>query len=54
HMVAYPPSNMLIISDRASNIERMMEIITRIDIPSAEDEIEVVPLQYASAAEVVR
>ncbi len=54
HMVAYPPSNMLIISDRASNIERLMEIISRIDIPSAEDEIELVPLQYASAAEVVR
>lgn len=54
HMVAYPPSNVLIISDRAMNIERIGEIIRRIDVPSAEDEIEIIPLQHASAAEVVR
>jgi general secretion pathway protein D len=54
HMVAYPPSNVLIISDRAINIERIAEIIQRIDVPSAENEIEIIPLQHASATEVVR
>ncbi len=54
HMVAYPPSNVLIISDRAVNIERISEIIDRIDVPSVENEIEIIPLQHASAAEVVR
>ena len=54
HMVAYPPSNVLIISDRATNIDRIAEIITRIDLPSVENEIEVIPLRYAGAAEVVR
>jgi general secretion pathway protein D len=54
HMVAYPPSNVLIISDRATNIDRIAEIISRVDLPSAENEVEVIPLQHASAAEVAR
>src|SRR3569623_1136787 len=54
HMVAYPPSNVLIVSDRAINIDRIVDIIARIDLPSAENEIEVISLQHAAASEVVR
>ena len=53
HLVAHPGSNMLIISDRAANVGRLMSIIRRID-RAGDDDIEVVPLQHASAAEVVR
>lgn len=53
HLAAHPGSNMLIISDRASNVDRMLRIIRRID-QSTDDEIEVVTLQHASSAEVVR
>lgn len=53
HMAAYVPSNMLIVSDRASNIARIASIIDRIDV-RGDDEIEVVTLNHASAAEVVR
>lgn len=53
HLAAYVPGNILIIADRASNIDRMLKIIKRIDIPSS-DEIEIITLQHASAAEVVR
>lgn len=53
HLAAYVPSNMLIIADRASNINRIANLIDRIDLPSS-DEIEIVPLQHASAAEIVR
>ena len=53
HLVAHPGSNMLIISDRAANVGRMINIIRRIDQASDED-IEVVPLQHASASEIVR
>lgn len=53
HMAAYPGTNVLIISDRAENIERLVEIVRRMDQQS-DSEIEVMPLQYASAAEVVR
>ncbi len=53
HLVAHSGSNMLIISDRAANLARMVTIIRRIDMASDED-IEVVSLQNASATEIVR
>ncbi len=53
HLVAYPPSNSLVISDHAANIERLYDIIKRIDRPSV-DEIDIVNLKNASATEVVR
>ena len=53
HLAAHPGSNMLIISDRAGNVARMVSIIRRIDM-SSDDDVEVVPLQHASSSEVVR
>ena len=53
HLAAYPGSNMLIISDRANNVNRMVRIIQRID-QSGDEEVDVMPLEHASAAEVVR
>ncbi len=53
HLVAYPASNILIITDRASNVNRMVRIIRRIDQVGNQD-IEIVPLQNAGAAEIVR
>ena len=53
HLAAYPGSNMLIISDRASNVNRIMRIIERMD-SSSDEPVEVVPLHNASAAELVR
>jgi len=53
HLVAYPASNMLIISDRASNVSRMMRIIQRID-QGGDEEIDIVRLENASASEIVR
>jgi general secretion pathway protein D len=53
HLAAYPAGNILIISDRANNVNRMIRIIRRIDQVGDQD-VEVVPLQNASAAEVVR
>jgi general secretion pathway protein D len=53
HLVAYPPSNMLIISDRSSNVNRMMRIIQRID-QGGDEEIDIVRLENASASDIVR
>lgn len=53
HLAAHPGSNMLIISDRAHNVQRILSIIRRIDL-SNDDDIEIVPLQNASATEIVR
>ncbi|MFT3807370.1 type II secretion system secretin GspD [Arenimonas sp.] len=52
-LAAYSASNMLIITDRANNVNRMMRIIERIDRTS-DDEIEVIQLQNATAAEMVK
>ena len=53
HLAAHPSNNVLVITDRASNIQRLLSIIRRIDRPD-NDEIEIIKLEYASATEVVR
>jgi general secretion pathway protein D len=52
-LVAYPSGNIMIITDHASNVNRMMRIIQRIDQAGNQDP-DVMPLQNASAAEIVR
>jgi general secretion pathway protein D len=52
-LAAYSASNMLIITDRANNVSRMMRIIERID-KASDDDIEVITLQSAKAAEIVK
>ena len=53
HMAAYPAGNILILSDRASNVSRVMRIIKRID-QQGDNEVDIINLQHASASEVVR
>jgi general secretion pathway protein D len=53
HMAAYAPSNAIIISDVAANIDRITEIIDRMD-KSAVEETQVVRLRYGVAEDVVR
>ena len=53
HMAAYAPSNAIIISDIASNIQRIVEIISRID-SSAVQNTQVIKLRYAVAENVVQ
>ncbi|HJP39185.1 MAG: type II secretion system secretin GspD [Gammaproteobacteria bacterium] len=53
HLAAHPASNMLIISDRAANVTRMLNIIHRIDQAGDED-FDVIRLDNASATQIVR
>lgn len=53
HLAAYNPTNTLIITDHAGNIERLLQIIKGVDKPESE-ELEVIPLKHASAPELVR
>src|SRR5580704_13558434 len=53
HLAAYPGGNMLIISDRASNVSRVVKIIERMD-ESGDEPIEVIPLHNAGAGDVVK
>src|SRR5271163_3630994 len=53
HLAAYPAGNILIISDRSSNVSRLVRIIQRMD-ESGDEPIELIPLHNAGAGEVVR
>ena len=53
HLAAYPATNVLIISDRASNILRIDRIIAQMD-KEIDSDIEIIKLKHAFAAEVVR
>ncbi len=53
HLAAYAATNTLIVTDRASNIQRLISIIDGIDRPDNE-EVEVIRLNHASASEVIR
>ncbi len=53
HLAAYPPTNVLIVSDRAGNIKRILDIVRRIDKANSA-EVEVIQLEYASASDVAR
>ncbi len=48
---AYPGSNVLVIADYASNVNRIAKIISSIDVPTSAD-LQVIKLQYASAVDV--
>ncbi|MBF0284149.1 MAG: type II secretion system secretin GspD [Magnetococcales bacterium] len=52
HLAVYPPTNMLIVSEYAGNIERLARIIQRVDQPTTGD-TEVIPLEHASAHDLV-
>lgn len=51
-MVAYGPTNSLIITDTASNIRRLMKIIQKLDKQGFQSSVEVIPLRYAQADDV--
>ena len=49
----YRPTNMLIVTDIYSNIQRLMKILDAIDLPGIGREISIVPLEYADATKMV-
>lgn len=54
HIVAYPPTNTLIMTESASNINRLIRILDQLDQPSAANLLEVIPLSNADAEEVAK
>ena len=53
NVVNYDPSNVLMISGRAAVVNKLVEIVRRVD-KQGDTEVQVVPLEYASAGEIVR
>lgn len=53
NVVSYDPSNVIMLTGRSETVQRLVEIIERVDRAGNQD-VEVVKLEYASASEVVR
>lgn len=51
-MSPYPPTNSLIISDYGSNIERITNILSQLDVPGFEDQLEVTQVRFAKAKDM--
>ncbi len=49
NMVAYAPTNTLILSDTAANVRRLLSIIRAIDVETHQQQIRIIPLEYADA-----
>lgn len=53
NVVSYDPSNVIMITGRASVVNRLVDIIERVD-QAGDQDVERIELRYASAAEMVR
>jgi len=53
-ILAYPPTNMLIVTDVASNIKRLIRILNAIDVAGMGQELSIIPLEYADATKFVK
>jgi general secretion pathway protein D len=53
-ILSYAPTGMLIITDVLSNVKRLQEIVTALDVAGVGEVISYVPLRYASAAEMAK
>jgi len=53
-VLAYPQTNMLIVTDIHSNIQRLTHILSAIDVTGIGQEISVIPLESADAVKLVK
>ena len=52
-ILAYPPTNTLIVTDVYSNIKRLLRILKEIDITGIGRQVSVIPLEYSDASKLV-
>ncbi len=51
-VIAYAPTNTLILTDAAYNIRRVYRIVKQMDVASPKSHIEVIPIRFATASDV--
>ena len=51
-MSVYTPTNSIILSDYGSNIDRVMKIISQLDVPGFEEQLEIIPIKFAKAKDM--
>jgi len=53
-VLSYPPTGMLVVTDLLSNINRLLKIVSALDVEGIEEQISVIPLKYSSSQETAR
>jgi general secretion pathway protein D len=53
-ILSYPPTNMLIVTDVLSNIQRLLHLLSAIDVEGVGQELAMIPLQHATAQTLVK
>jgi general secretion pathway protein D len=51
-LIAHRETNVLIITDAASNVKRLLDIIRLVDVQVAQEELQIIPISYADAGEL--
>jgi general secretion pathway protein D len=51
-LIAHRETNVLIITDAASNVSRLLDIIRLVDVQVAQEELQIIPISYADAGEL--
>ena len=51
-LVTHRETNILVITDAASNVRRLLDIVKLIDVEVAVDELQIIPIRYADAADL--
>ena len=51
-LIAHRETNVLIITDAASNIRRLLDIIRLVDVQVAQEELQIIPIKFADAADL--
>ncbi|MBF0450273.1 MAG: type II secretion system secretin GspD [Candidatus Magnetomorum sp.] len=53
-ILSYPPTNMLIVTDVLSNIQRLLHLLSAIDVEGVGQELAMLPLQHATSQTLVK
>ncbi|KPA17163.1 general secretion pathway protein D [Candidatus Magnetomorum sp. HK-1] len=53
-ILSYPPTNMLIVTDVLSNIQRLLHLLSAIDVEGVGQELSMVPLNHATSQTLVK
>ena len=52
-LIAHRETNVLIITDTASNLRRLLDIIRLVDVQVGQEELQIIPIRFADAADLV-
>ena len=51
-LIAHRETNVLIITDTASNMRRLLDIVRLVDVQVAQEELQIIPIRFADAADL--